>query len=506
MTRGRLPVATEREQQIQEIVILLTRLEEADTPLKKSFAKNKLKTYPDELIREAAEQMEGMGGLLVIPTPTSMAETEDFVLLWQEQLLSLRSEMNGVIATQKLFADGLGELGHQAPDLIGALPTSWGPILRRHISDAEEALKDLQGRQEGLADLRAAIKEWRAGADSGTSKGGADLAGRAAELEELARTLLPDLARRMKAADDRATEIQADIVREVTEAAQDVNARLKMASEDGYGETYKSIKDEAEKIIDGVSWFLNYFSGGLVPEVKFTTLKVAVNGLVDIVKEGHIRVSGALAESDLDGALGELSLYATYLANLHKIKDWIGFGFDMSRLAEEIPVIGEYIASGFDSIKGVFEAVIDGQIEHVSKLDEEVSESLAELRRQAVPTPQQIQELKNQRLSIEGSLKLIWKELESKVSGLRDEWEHHAVEAIKTVVEKGLNEGAQELYDKAIGAVKETIGNLILQVIPREMPKAVFGFEVSDIIQKLIVETRSEFTEAEKDELAALSA
>lgn len=499
-------MASEEDRQLQEIIILLTKRAEAETPIKKGFVDRKLREYPDELIKRATEQMEGMGGLPVIPTPESMADAEEFVLLWQEQLLSLRSEMTAVIETQHTFHDGLSGLAERVPDLVGELPMSLLPDIEKNTADAEEALEQIKSREQELAGLRSQIKEWRAGQDKGTSKGGAELQRQSEELKDLAENLLPALAKRMKTADDRAVEIQTEIVEQLTGTAKDVTARLEMASEKGSGGTYESIKKTTESIASGLSWWVNTLSLGLISESKVTALKVTVNGLVDVVKEGHIGLNAYSDASDLDTLLGGMSPYATYLANLHKIKDWVGAGFNLAELVQMVPYVGEWLWKGFEPVKSVFEATIDNQIKYVAKLDKEMADALEEVKKQGSPSPEQVKEIKQKWLSAGGRLELIWDELKDKVNNVCKEWETHAVEALQTLIEKGLVEGAKELYDKAVKAIRDTIADLILRVFPRELPEAVFGFEISDVVQSLAVDTQTDFTDAEKNELAALSA
>jgi hypothetical protein len=503
---GGATMASEEDRQLQEIVILLTKRAEAETPLKKGFVDRKLREYPDELIKRATEQMEGMGGLPPIATPETMADAEEFVLLWQEQLLSLRSEMNAVIDTQRSFTVGLSGLAERVPDLVGELPMSLLAEIQKNTDDAKAALEEIKSREQELAGLRSQIKEWRAEQEKGTSKGGAELEQRSAELKNLAEDLLPSLAKRMKAADDRAVEIQTEIVEKMTSTSKDVAARLQMASEEGAAGTYESIKKTTESIASGLSWMVSTFSLGLISENKVTALKVTVNGLLDVVKEGHIGLNAYSDASDLDALLDGMSPYATYLANLHKIKDWVGAGFNLAELVQMVPYIGEWLWKGFEPVKSVFEATIDNQLKYVAKLDKEMSQALEEVKQQGSPSPEQLQEIKQQWLSAGGRLELIWDELKDKVDNVCKEWETHAVEALQTLIEKGVVEGAKDLYDKAVAAIRDTIADLIVRVFPRELPEAVFGFEISQVVKSLAVDTQTDFTEAEKNELATLSA
>ena len=471
---------TDQDRKVQQIIILLVKRQEGGAPQRKLAIERRLREYPPELVKRAEEEMAGPP-----PEPESLADQEDFVLLWQEQLLSARSELKAVVDTQRTFHTGLSGLAKKVPQMVGELPMNLLPEIEKNIADAEEALEEVKSHELRLAGLRKQIKEWRSKQESGRAPaGGAELKEQAEMLASMKDTVLPALAQRMKAADDRAVEMQTEIVDQITSVCRDVASRLQMESEQGWGSTYQTV-NYSETIIGGVGWVVSTFSWGLISKEKVTVLNVAVQSLVNGVKEGHVQLNTVSDESSLDDLLSTMGPLSVYRANLIKYKDWFGAGLDLGGLTGLMPWVGEALAEGLDKAKGAIEAVLDGQLDRIQKLDNELTSAFEELKQKGTPTEEEIGKLKKKALSygVE-DIGAIWNGLKEQAQKFQDNWikmsgevfakswdgaqkgfaegsKGGIVQGIKEGVVGGVTGGASGLYEKLFDTMRDFVIRMV---------------------------------------------
>ena len=512
-------MGTEEDRQLQEVIFLLMRRQDGGSPERKLSIERRLQSYPSALVKRAEEDMAGPP-----PEPESLADQEDFVLLWQEQLLSARSELKAVIDTQRTFHTGLSGLAGKVPGLVGELPMNLLPEILKNITDVEKALEEVATHEKRLAQLRTQIKEWGNKQKSGSpTEGGADLKEQAELLASLKDTVLPALATRMKDVDDRAVEMQTEIVDQITNVCRSVGSRLQMESEQGWGATYQKVKNYSEAVIGGVGWVVSTFSFNLISKEKVTTLNVAVQSLVNVVKEGHVQVNTLRDGSSLDDLLSSMGPLSVYRANLIKYKDWFGAGLDLGGLTGLLPFpwVAQLLADSLDQAKSMFEAVLDGQLDRVGKLDDELKEAYEELKAKGTPTAEEIEQLKKKALSYgKQDLGAMWNGVKDQAKKFQDNWIKTSGDLFGKMwegAEKGLEDGggvlsggasgAQSgLYDKSFSTIRDFIIRMVSELIPAKRPEAVFSFEIADFIKSLDFDTMTDFTDEEKDELASLSA
>lgn len=504
-----------------EVIMLLTKRQEGGSPARMIAIETKLQQYPPELVVRMQKEMAGPP-----PEPESLADQEDFVLLWQEQLLSARSELKAVINTQRTFQTGLKGLAEKVPQLVGELPMDLLADIEKNISEADKALEEVKTHEKRLAELRNQIKEW------GKTKkpGGGELKEQADALASMKETVLPELAKRMKAADDQAVDMQTKIIDQVTSACREVASRLQMESEKGWGSTYATVKNYSEYVFGGVGWFVSTLSLDLIPKSKITTLNVAVQSLVNLAKETHVGINAGGDKSSLDNLLSSMGPLSAYRANLIKYKDWFSAGLDLGGLTGLLPLVGEALADSLDKAKGIMEAVLDGQLDRVQKLDDELKSAYEELKKKGTPTAEEIEKLKQRALSSgDDDLDAIWDGLKDQAKKFQDSWIKISGETFGKMWEgavQGWTEGSQQgivqglqqgvvggvtgtvsgLKEKVYETVRNTIIRLVSELFPKTRPQAMFGFEISDVIKTLVVDNMTDFTEEEKNELAALSA
>lgn len=517
---------TDQDRQLQEVIFLLVKRQEGGSPERKMSIERKLRAYTPELIKKAEEEMAGPP-----PEPESLTDQEDFVLLWQEQLLSARSELKAVIDTQRTFHTGLSGLAEKVPGLVGELPMNLLPEINKNIADVEQALEEVKSQEKRLAGLRSQIKQWSGKQKSGSAtEGGADLKEQAELLASMKDTVLPALAQRMKAADDRAVEMQTQIVQQITNVCRQTASRLQMESEQGWGATYQKVKNYSEALMGGVGWVVSTFSFNLISKDTVQTLNAGLQTLVNVVKEGHVRTNTYFDGSDLDELLSNMGPLAVYRANLVKYKDWFGAGLDLGGFAGLLPapLVGQVVAESLEMVKGGLEAFLDGQLDRVQKLDDELKAAYEELKRNGTPTKEEIEKLKQRALSRgRDDLGAMWNGLKEQAKKFQDSWLKSAGELFAKAWEGaakgwqegsgvlgGLQEGAKGgvsgvqtgLKDKLIDTIRDLIIRLLSELIPVQRPEAVFSFEIGDFIKSLDFDTMTDFTEEEKNELAALSA
>ncbi len=448
----------------------------------------------------------------VVTAAERLVAEEDFVLLWQEQFLSIRSELKAVIDTQKTFETGLKGLGSKLPELVGELPTELLPEIQSSIGDAESAVEEVRRHEAELAELRTQIKAWAERLRKSPMVFSQDivdsipvLTNQVQKLPDLQGTF-PAFMEKMQQADASAEAMQKEILAKVTEVCQAVTKRLEFET-DGTAESYKKVKELAEKTVENVGWFLSKISFGLIGEEQVTMAKVGVQTLANVVKESHLQVNIAWAEDlGINDLLDKMGPFAVYRSNLVKLKDALGAGLDVAGLTGMIPGVGEALGKTIGVVKTVVTKAADGQLEETAALEEELTDAYEKLKQGGKePTKKETEELKKRTLSVGGKLDLLWASLKDEVKGVQDSWNDEARAVFRELCDKGVTGVTTYIQEKAMETIAGTITRVLAQLLPDERPEAVFNFEIADILKTLVVEKSSDFTTDEKDELAALS-
>jgi hypothetical protein len=426
---------------------------------------------------------------------------KDNIILWEEQFISIKNELNAVIATQQKFVAVIDGLKAKAEQLVGDVPSTFGPQFEAHIAAARVGVTETEGFQQDLKKMHDKVNKWEVRLQAAILRLSKE---EIAELGDLATAInaLPNLigtfegfAKKMRDADNVAKASRPALAEAVRACVALATSRLKTDKHSGVYEWFKTG-------VEVVLGFVQLVDPTLVGESAAAGLKTALTLAADAVQEAESRIRAS--RTKLDEALGAMGPYTLCKGHLLGLKSAFTAGVDGLHSLEVVPVVGRALQFVVASIGGVVDGFFKQRIDEVDEMEKEMKAKLAALQlTTSTPTAQDYEDLKKEVAEAQEKVNKEWGKVVEGLKGVvpenKQKWVELAIPAFQAAKD------ATELATKAVERISGALSEVIATKVPHEMPKAVFAFEIKGALKDLAdASFKSAFTPSEEAELAAL--